>query len=103
MSEDMKEKIARLGWHATCDFRDYWKKKERLRNTGAIYGDKPENLSEEPLISERYLLETWKLVFAILLDTAPWDVEFTYNNDFERCEIRVNNECLFSMGRKLWR
>lgn len=95
MTDDMKEKIERLCCYATYDFRDYWEKKERLMDKGAIYGDKPGNFSGDPLLAERYLLEKWRFVFAILLDTDHRSVAFVYNNDLGRYETRVNDKCIY--------
>ncbi len=95
---DMNEKIKHLGWLAIYDFKDFIQKEERLRKTGDIFGNIPDNHLCDPLLAEKDLLQTWKFVFATLFDTNSWDVKFVYNNDSERYELKVNNECIYYEG-----
>ena len=93
LSEEMKEKITDLWWFAVRDYRDYKIKEERLRIFGAVYSHTPTKYDINPLLSEEYEIQQWKLVFSILLDTH--NVRFVQiGGDFNLYELWADDKKL---------
>lgn len=93
MSEEMKEKIETLWWFAARAFRDYMIKEERLRIFGAVYSHTPTKYDTNPLVTEEWEVQQWKLVFSILLEA---EVKFyQIGGYFDHYELWVDDEKLF--------